>query len=100
MFPTICTIGPLTIYSYGVMLAVAVVICSFLLSRDAQKLGIPKDVIYDFVFWVVLSGIIGARIFYIFLNWTFFVENPREIIMIQNGGLAWQGSLMAGIFES
>ena len=96
MFPVICQIGSFQIYSYGVMMAVAVVVCSVLLSRDARSQGISSEEIYDFVFWIVLSGIIGARIFFVFLNFPFFWEHPTEIIMVQKGGLAWQGSLIVG----
>ena len=96
MFPIVCQIGPFTVYSYGVMLAVAVMVCTFLLSRDARALGISSEKIFDFVFWVVLSGIAGARLFFILLNFNYFVNNPWEVVMIQKGGLAWQGSLILG----
>ena len=97
MLPIIAKIGPFTIYSYGLMLAVAVVVCSFLLSRDAgRKMGTKPELIYDLAFWVVLGGIIGARIFFIFLNLDMFIANPLEMIMIQNGGLAFQGGLILG----
>lgn len=85
-----------TIYSYGFMLAVAVILCTFLLSRDARREGIETDVITDLVFWIVIGGIIGARFFYILLNYSFFVDHPFEVIMIQKGGLAWQGGLIFG----
>ena len=97
MFPKICTIGPFTIYSYGVMFALSVGVCSWLIQRDSRRWGIQPDVIVDFAFWVVLSGILGARIFYILLNLGFFLEDPKEMIMIQNGGLAWQGGLILGM---
>lgn len=100
MYPVICKIGPFTIYAYGVMLAVSAIVCSFFLSRDARKHNISADVIYDFVFWVVVSGIVGARVFYIFLNREFFINNPQEVIMIQNGGLAFQGGLIFGILSA
>ncbi|OGX32122.1 MAG: prolipoprotein diacylglyceryl transferase, partial [Omnitrophica WOR_2 bacterium RIFCSPHIGHO2_01_FULL_48_9] len=96
MFPIILKIGPVTIYSYGLMMAVAVMVCVFLLSRDARSLGISSEKIFDFVFWVVLSGIAGARLFFILLNLDYFVRDPLEIVMLQKGGLAWQGSLIAG----
>ncbi len=94
MFPIICKIGPVTIYAYGAMFAAAVMLCTFLLSRDAGKVGIQQDVIFDLAFWVIAAGILGARLFYIFLHPEFFRENPLEIIMLQNGGLAWQGGLI------
>ena len=96
MIPVICQIGPLQIYSYGVMFAIAVFVCAFLLSREAHALSIPPESIYDFIFWVVLAGILGARIFYILLNVDYFLHNPIETIKIQNGGIAWQGGLIGG----
>ncbi len=97
MYPILLKIGSFTIYSYGVMMAIAVLVCSALLSRDAKKFNIPSEVIVDFVFWVVLAGILGARIFYVLLNLDYFTADPVEIIRIQNGGLAWQGGLVVGL---
>lgn len=94
MFPIICKIGPVTIYAYGLMFAVAVMLCTFLLSRDAGKIGIKQDIIFDLAFWVIAAGILGARLFYILLHPEFFAGNPLEIVMLQNGGLAWQGGLI------
>ncbi len=96
MYPVICRIGPLSIYSYGFMLAMAVVVCSYLLSKDAQKNQVKPEVVYDLVFWIVVGGIIGARLFFIVLNLQFFIENPSEIIKIHNGGLSFQGSVIFG----
>ena len=87
---------PVTIYSYGLMLAIAVVVCTSMMVRDARRKNIKADFIFDLVFWVIVGGIIGARLFYILLNYHFFLNNPDEIIMIQNGGLAWQGALILG----
>ena len=94
MYPIICKIGPVTVYAYGTMLALAVLICTALLSRDAKKEGISADFVVDFIFWVVLAGIVGARLFFIVLNFSFFLANPSEIVMLQNGGLAFQGGLI------
>jgi len=89
-------IMPVTIYSYGLMLAIAVVVSTLLLAHDAYRSNINPDIIFDLVFWAVIGGIIGARIFYIILNYPFFIKYPGEIIMVQNGGLAWQGGLILG----
>lgn len=98
MYPVICKLGPIPVYSYGLMLAIAVMVTGWLTARDAEvKLGVKRDDAYDLVFWVVLFGILGARIFYVLLNPGQFWAAPLEIIMIQKGGLAWQGSLVAGL---
>ncbi len=96
MHPLIGHLGPFTLYSFGLMLALAVVVCSLFLSRDAKAFGISQEIIFDLVFWVILGGIIGARIFFILLNFSDFAANPKEIFMIANGGLAWQGGLVLG----
>jgi phosphatidylglycerol---prolipoprotein diacylglyceryl transferase len=96
MYPVICTLGPVRIFSYGLMLAVAVLLCTFLAGRDARSKGIASQVIYDFAFWVVLGGILGARIFFIILNGDYFFQHPWETVMISKGGLAWQGGLLFG----
>ena len=97
MHPILFKLGPITVYSYGAMIALSVVVCSFLLGRDAKKIQIPADVIYDLMFWVVAWGILGARVFYVILTWDYFSQNPLEIIMIMHGGLAWQGGLIGGL---
>jgi len=96
MHPILFTIGPITIYSYGVMLATAVVVCTYLLSLDAKRYNISQETAYDLVFWCILWGIIGARIFYIFIEWSYFSNNLLEIPMLQKGGLAWQGGFLGG----
>ncbi|MEI8012969.1 MAG: prolipoprotein diacylglyceryl transferase [Candidatus Omnitrophota bacterium] len=97
MFPVICHLGPFTLYSYGLMLAVAVVVGSLLTAREVARYGINREVIYDLAFWVVVCGIVGARLFYVFLNFDYFSQFPFEILMLQKGGLAWQGSLLTGV---
>ena len=96
MHPILFTIGPITIYSYGVMLATAVLVCTYLLSLDAKRYNISQDIAYDLVFWCMLWGIIGARIFYVFIEWSYFSDNLWEIPMLQKGGLAWQGGFLGG----
>ena len=65
MFPVICKIGPFSIYSYGLMLAVAVITCSLLLSRDAKNFGIHSETVFELVVWGIVSGLMGARVFFI-----------------------------------
>lgn len=97
MYPVICRIGPFEIYSFGVMVAAAALLCSFLMVREGKSFGIKAQEIYDLVFWAAVGGIIGARVFYIVLNFSFFLSSPAEIFMINHGGLAWQGGFVFGI---
>jgi phosphatidylglycerol:prolipoprotein diacylglycerol transferase len=96
MHPILFTIGPITIYSYGVMLAASVLVCTYLLSVDARRYHIPRDTAYDLVFWCILWGIIVARLFYVLIEWSYYSDNLLEIPMLQKGGLAWQGGFLGG----
>jgi len=96
MFPVIGKIGPVSIYSYGLMLAIAIIMCAFFLSRDAREKSITSETIFDLIFWTVLGGILGARLLFIFFHLAYFFEYPLEIFMVQKGGLAWQGGLILG----
>lgn len=96
MHPIICTIGPFNVYSYGFMLVVAFTLSSWLASQEAKKRQINPEVIFNFLFMVFVSGIIGARIFYVIENMGYYFKNPVEIVMLQYGGLAWFGGLIMG----
>jgi phosphatidylglycerol:prolipoprotein diacylglycerol transferase len=96
MHPEICKIGPLTIYSYGLMLVIAFMVSTFLAARQARRNGIHPDIIFNLCFLVFITGIAGARIFYVISNLSYYAHSPLEIIMLQKGGLAWFGGLIAG----
>ncbi|MCX5697792.1 MAG: prolipoprotein diacylglyceryl transferase [Candidatus Omnitrophica bacterium] len=96
MHPEVCTIGPFTIYSYGLMLALAFVVGQYLASRQARKEKFNPEAVFNFLFLSVISGIAGARIFYVLENLRYYLGDPLEIIMFQHGGLSWFGGLILG----
>lgn len=91
MHPEICKIGPFTVYSYGLMLALAFIIASFLAAKQANKEKLGGDSIFNLLFISLISGLIGARIFYILENLSYYAANPLEMILLQHGGLSWFG---------
>ena len=97
MYPEICKIGPFTIYSYGLMLALAFMASVALARIQAKEENISPDLIFNFSFLVFVSGIIGARIFYIIENAGFYIKRPTQMIMLQQGGLSWFGGLILGV---
>jgi len=79
------------------MLVTAFMVGSFLAARLARKNRVDSDIIFNLCFVVFISGIIGARIFYVASNFSYYLNNALEIIMLQKGGLAWFGGLLAGV---
>lgn len=98
MHPIVCSIGPFTVYSYGLMLALAFFLGQHLVVAEAKKQGLSPEIVFNFLFFSVIYGIIGARIFYVAENLKDYLSNPLEIIMLQHGGLSWFGGLILGAF--
>ncbi len=96
MLPEICHIGPFTVYSYGLMLVLAFFTAAFLAARQAQREKADAEKIFNLLFFVFISGIIGSRVFYVAINFPFYLRDPLEIIMLQHGGMAWFGGLIFG----
>ncbi|NQT95988.1 MAG: prolipoprotein diacylglyceryl transferase [Candidatus Omnitrophica bacterium] len=94
MYPILFSIGPIRIYSYGVMLAVAFLTVTYLISRRAELFKISKDAVNNLTFVLLISGILGARIFYILLNIRYFIAQPLEALMIHKGGLVFYGAFI------
>lgn len=98
MYPEIITIGPITVYSYGLLMAIAFFLGINLCVRTAAKKGISQQKMTDFCLLLLISGILGARLGYVFSNISFFIENPKEIIMLNHGGLFFFGGLLTALF--
>lgn len=96
MHPVIFKFGFIQIYSYGLMVALAFWVCTFLLSRLAAAEGLSRDFFWNMSFWILLAGILGGRLAYILLNPGFFRENPAEIFALWQGGLVWYGAFLGG----
>lgn len=97
MHPEVCSIGPFVIYSYGATLVFAFLIAVTLASREAKRQGIDPDFIFNLNFVVFISGIIGARLFYVFENLGYYLKSPLEIIMLSHGGMSWFGGFFLGL---
>ncbi len=72
MFPTILSLGPLEIRSYGLMLALGFLGGILLSSRRAKRLGEDPDHVYNLSVWIVLSSLIGARVYYVVTHYDEF----------------------------
>lgn len=94
IFPMI-QIGSVHISMYGIMFAIGVFVAYYVATHLAKKRGIDKKIITDLVFYLVVSGLVGARLLYVILNLPDFLQNPLDILKIWGGGLAFFGGLVA-----
>jgi len=97
MHPILLTIGSISFHSYGLMVALGFAAGLFLTIHFAGKEGIAAEIILDLAIYVIISAIIGARLFYVLGQPEYFLASPVEIIMLQNGGLVFLGGLLLSI---
>lgn len=95
--PIFLEIGPITFRYYGLIIVLAISAVIFLSAR-LTKNKLSTDDLIDLVFWLVLSGLIGARLYEVLiLESGYFFANPLEIIKIWHGGLAIHGAIIGGV---
>lgn len=93
----IFSIGFLQIRWYGLMLVCGMIIALFLSLKISKYYQIKKELIWDISFWLIVNGLIGARIYEVFLEWPYYLSQPINIFKIWEGGLAIHGGIIAGL---
>ena len=90
--------GPIHIYFFGLMIAIAAIIGGGFAIKQGEKRGINEDIMLNTIIIVVISGVLGARLFYIlFYNPAFYFSNLGEIIKINEGGLSIHGGIVSAV---
>lgn len=90
-------LGPIQIYWYSIFIFIGMLVACFLIYREAKKKGIDEDFLVNLTFNTIIIGIIGARLYYVLFNLSYYLDNPIEIFQIWNGGLAIHGGIIAGL---
>lgn len=85
----------------GLMTAIGIILGLFVAKREVKRKGLNVDVLYNLVLYAVISGLLGARLFYvIFYNLSYYLKNPIDIIKINDGGMSIHGALFAAFIVS
>ena len=96
MNPIAFYLGPLPIYWYGLLIALAFGLGMVLALYNSSQRGINPDKLSDLLLLVIPSAIIGARLYYVAFNWGYYASNPLEIPAVWHGGLAIHGGIIGG----
>lgn len=92
--PIVLKLGPIEVHWYGVIIASAVVLATFLAVREGTKRRINSDDIYDMILWALPFALIFARAYYVVFEWSYYSQHLDQIIAIWDGGIAIYGSLI------
>jgi phosphatidylglycerol:prolipoprotein diacylglycerol transferase len=96
MYPELFKIGPLTVYSYGLMLGISFIIASWLLTKEVDRRKLYPNLATEITLLAIIFGIIGGKLFHLFENWSEFVEDPIGMAF-SPGGLTFYGGLILAI---
>ena len=94
--PIIFEIGKLSVTWFGVLLASGFFAAYTTWVFLGKKVGRDSNFAADLLLWIMVSGILGARIAYILANIDYFMARPAEILFINQGGLIYYGGFIGG----
>ncbi len=97
MFPTLFTIGRLSIPTYTVLLDLGLILGLLLTYFEGKRRLGDGPLALDLGLWAVVGGIVSGRIGYVVANWAVFSEDWARVLRIWEGGLSWHGAFLGGL---
>ena len=91
------SIGSIDIYWYAILIATGFMLALVFCFKNFPKFGVDPDRAIDVVFFAMIFGIIGARLYYVAFQWDMYKDNLMEIFNIRGGGLGFYGGIIGGI---
>ncbi len=106
--PAIC-IGPVPINFYGIIIVFGAIVAGYIASLEVRRRGDDPDIVWDGLIWVILAGIVGARLYHVFsipngctanvpyCGWPWYQNHLADIVLgIREGGLGIFGAVIGG----
>ena len=90
-------LGFIQIYWYSLFIFFFFFVATFVILKECKRQNINEDFIVNLIFYTVIFGLIGARLYYVCFNLDYYLKYPLEILEIWNGGLAIHGGIIAGL---
>ncbi len=89
-------IGPVPLHMYGLMLAIGILVAIRVAEVRWVRRGHPAKELSDVVIWIVIAGVIGARIYHVITDYQLFEDDPLKALEIWQGGLGIWGAVIGG----
>jgi len=92
--PVAFSIGGVEIYWYGLLIALAMLLCVGLGLKHAKANNFSQDLIYDIMIVAIPGAIVGARLYYVLCEWDYYSQDLKRIFDTRSGGLAVYGGII------
>jgi phosphatidylglycerol---prolipoprotein diacylglyceryl transferase len=96
MLPILFQFGPLTIYSFGVFMALAALTAAWVVHAELKRSGYNPELASTMVFAAAIGGLLGARLLFIVEDWSNFIRSPWDFIFT-GAGFTWYGGFLGGV---
>lgn len=90
-------LGVIQIYWYSIFIFLGVLFGCIVVLKECKKQKIDQNFMTDLIFYTIIIGFIGARLYYCLFNLDYYLKYPLEILQIWKGGLAIHGGIIAGL---
>ncbi len=97
ILPQFFHLGPFAVYYYGIIMALAVLAGWLLAKKRASQYGIDKNASDDIIFWIVIGGFVGARIYHVLSSAEYYLGHLIDIFKVWQGGLSIFGAIFGGL---
>jgi phosphatidylglycerol:prolipoprotein diacylglycerol transferase len=97
MYPILVRIGPLTIHTYGFLVALGVGLGLIFLYVQAKKQGLEAARVVDAGFYIILISLLGAKLVLLVGNFSYYTQYPGELLSLARSGGVFQGGLAFGV---
>ena len=99
MIPVLFKLGPITVYSYGLMMALGFLAADFVISSECKRRGLNSEFASSLVVWAAVGGIASSRLYSVIDNFSAYAHDPWSIIF-SGSGFVWYGGLIGGLLSS
>jgi len=96
MIPVLFKLGPITVYSYGMMMALGFLAADLVVNSECKRRGLNPDFASSLVVWAAIVGIACSRLYFVIDNWRTYIHDPIAIFL-SGSGFVWYGGLMGGL---
>jgi phosphatidylglycerol---prolipoprotein diacylglyceryl transferase len=97
VYPELFSLGPITVYTYGVLLAASYLLGLRLAMSRAKRWGLDANRVLDLGIYIIIAALVGAKLLLLIVDRNQFLQNPRELFSLARSGGVFYGGLILAV---